>query len=397
MKILVVAESIDVNDSSGSKVNVALIYNLKNAGFNLKVLHFTRKNIDLNGIQCIPIKENRFSILFLLSRFVRLFQRYTSLLINPKLENIFGFSFTHSNDSNSIAKSIKNEINNISEYDLIITLSKGGSFRPHRALLKIPEIHSKWMAYMHDPYPFHFYPRPYNWVERGFRQKENFIRCISEKAKISVFPSKLLKEWMGSYFPNFIKTGIVIPHQILHENFEEKLPDFFIQNQFALLHAGNLLSQRNPKYLIEAYINFLNKFPEAISNSRLYLIGNNTTTNNELIKYKNNKNVYLEEYLDYDVIQTLEKNVSVNIILEAISEISPFLPGKFPNCIKANKPIISLSPYYSEVRRLLGNDYPYWSEADEVEKIEQIITDLYRKWIIRNFVISTITYINNSK
>ena len=38
-RILVVVESIDVDDSSGSKANVALIKNLAKAGFELQVYH----------------------------------------------------------------------------------------------------------------------------------------------------------------------------------------------------------------------------------------------------------------------------------------------------------------------------------------------------------------------
>jgi hypothetical protein len=28
----------------------------------------------------------------------------------------------------------------------------------------------------------------------------------------------------------------------------------------------------------------------------------------------------------------------------------------------------------------LGNDYPYWSEANDIQNIEDIITQLYIKW-----------------
>lgn len=43
-----------------------------------------------------------------------------------------------------------------------------------------------------------------------------------------------------------------------------------------------------------------------------------------------------------------------------------------------------LSPYYSETRRLLGNDYPYWTEADDSHKIGEIIGELYRLWLENN-------------
>ena len=49
-KILVVVESLDVNDSSGTKGRVALINNLAKAGFDLDVLHYTQKEVQLREL-----------------------------------------------------------------------------------------------------------------------------------------------------------------------------------------------------------------------------------------------------------------------------------------------------------------------------------------------------------
>ena len=42
--IIIVSESIDVNDSSASKGRVALINNLIKIGYQVTVLHYTRKH-----------------------------------------------------------------------------------------------------------------------------------------------------------------------------------------------------------------------------------------------------------------------------------------------------------------------------------------------------------------
>ncbi|MDO3695123.1 UDP-glycosyltransferase [Wenyingzhuangia sp. chi5] len=379
--ILIISESIDIEDSSGSKVNVALIQNLKKIGYQIKVLHYTRKNIQLgNEIECIAIPEIKFSLNYILSRTQRVFQRITKLNVSKFLENIFGHSFTFFNDSRSITKAVNK---NYCEEDLIITLSKGASFRPHHAMLRLPNLHSKWMAYVHDPYPFHFYPRPYNWVEAGYQYKEDFFRKVSEQAKYSAFPSLLLKEWMGSYFPNFLKTGVIIPHQNLEveiKNSEINLPNYLDTNKFNLLHAGNLMKQRSPISLIEGFKLFLKKNKEAKENSKLLLLGHAAYYKNKLIKEINHNIYWSQGNVPFEEVDVVQKNVSVNIILESKSEISPFLPGKFPHCISANKPILLLGPYYSESKRLLGNDYPYITEADEVEKISIKIEELYYSW-----------------
>lgn len=379
VKILVISESIDIEDSSGSKVNVALILNLKKIGYSVKVLHYTRKIIHLEGVKCIAISENVFSINYLLSRFQRVFQRITKINISKRLEKIFGHSFTFFNDSKSISKAVKKYYEN---ENLIITLSKGASFRPHHAMLSVSSLHDKWLAYVHDPYPFHYYPRPYNWVQAGYKFKEDFFREVSEKAKYSGFPSLMLKEWMGSYFPNFLETGIVIPHQNLEGDTSEiiKLPSYINVLKFNILHAGNLMKQRSPKALIEAYRLFLERNPEAKQKSKLLLLGN-ASYYQEYLENEIDENVYWSKgNVSFPEVLLVQKNVSVNVILESKSEISPFLPGKFPHCITANSPILLLSPYYSESKRLLGVEYPFISEADDVECITSLIEDLYNNW-----------------
>ena len=380
MQILIVVDSINIDDSSGSKSNVALINNLNKAGFEIFVYHYTKKEIRLEGISTNAIPEIKYSPLYFLSRTQRVLTRTLNWNLMPFLESIFGFSFTFFNDVASIKRALKKMK---FEPELILTLSKGGSFRPHYAVLHLPEFHKKWMAYIHDPFPFHFYPRPYNWVEPGHKKKELFFMQVSEKSRYSAFPSYLLKEWMGSYFPRFLKTGSVIPHQsskyqVQNANF----PKYFDVSKFTLLHSGNLLKQRSPEGLLKGFELFLKQNPQATIDSKLILLGPASYHTKILDDYKSHcPEIYIHNgNIPFDEVYKLQNNVSVNIILEAKSEISPFLPAKFPHCIEANKMILLLAPYYSETRRLLGNSYEFWCEVDDIEKIAIHIKNLYLKW-----------------
>ena len=381
-KILVVVESIDVEDSSGSKANVALIQNLEKAGFELLVYHYTRKEIQLPRISCVAIKENRRSVLFFLSRMERYIRTYLKLSLSRPLEKIFGFSFTLFNDRNSIVSALQ-EMEGFKP-DLVITLSKGGSFRPHHALLKLPEMQKKWMAYIHDPYPMHFYPKPYTWTEAGARQKEDFMKEVALRAEIIAFPSKLLMEWMGSHFAPFLNKGVVIPHQLglLEEGSDVELPEYFNHLNFNLIHAGNLLWRRDPTGLILGFQAFLKENPSAKKDARLIFLGGRNHYSSELSEFE--KEILQFKVspgsLPFKIVQAIQKRSSINIILEASSTISPFLPGKFPHCVGADKPILLLGPYYSESRRLLGDDYLYWAEIDEIDKIASHIQNLYFQW-----------------
>jgi len=380
MKIVVVVDSINVNDSSGSKANVALINNLALIGFDVYVYHYSHKNIHLNGVSCKQINEIKYSPLYFLSRFQRVLGRNFNINIAAFLEGIFGFSFTFFNDVNSIKQAL---LKMDFKPDLVLTLSKGASFRPHYSVLKLPQFYDKWMAYVHDPYPFHCYPRPYDYVESSYKQKEFFFKEVSEKAKYSSFPSLLLKEWMGSYFPNFLNTGIVIPHQNFDYNIKNCSPtSYFDESKFNLLHAGNLLQQRSPEGLINGFKLFLKQNPQARNDAKLFFIGRAHEQHLKVFEELNIPEIYFcNEVVPFEVVYNIQKKASVNIILEAKSEISPFLPGKFPHCVEANKVILSLAPYQSETRRLLGNNYPYWAEADDVQKIAGIIEKLYLLWI----------------
>ncbi|WP_110688288.1 glycosyltransferase family protein [Salegentibacter sediminis] len=381
-RILVVVESIDVDDSSGSKANVALIKNLYKAGFELQVYHYTRKDIQLGDIPCHSIKENRRSLLFFLSRSERYLRYWFNLNLYKPIEQVFGFSFTLFNDRNSIVAAL-NKINDF-EPDLVLTLSKGTSFRPHHSLLKIPKWHSKWMAYIHDPYPFASYPRPYDYVEPGHQKKREFFLNVSEKARFAAYPSKLLAEWMESYFPPLKGKSVIIPHQIDEEEVDSpELPEYFKKDAFTIVHAGALMNARNPRGLIKAFREFLKEVPEAAENSQLLFIGKKSKYTPEFEELKREVSQFYssDDYLPFTQVQAIQKNAAVNVILEAKGPISPFLPGKFPHCIQAGKPILLLGPYYSESRRLLGDDYPWWSEIDDEEKITQQISELYFKWL----------------
>jgi len=380
-KILIVAESINVEDSSGSKANVAMIQNLQKAGFQVLVLHYTRKDINLSGIKCISIEEHKFSINYLLSRTQRKIQHWFKVNLARHLEPRYGFSFTFFNDVESIKSALS--VHKEFDPDLVLTLSKGASFRPHYALLRYPELHKNWMAYIHDPYPFHYYPEPYQWSEPGFQKKIEFFEQLSEKCRWVAFPSELLKDWMLSKFPKFQGKEVILPHQLI-ENTQEniKLPGFFDQEKFSILHAGNLMKQRPPFSLINAFQKFLQRFPEAKNYSNLYLIGNASYHKKQLEEVKkSSESIIIRNYLEYGITQALQRKVSVNVILESKAEISPFLPGKFPHCIAAEKPILLLGPKNSESRRLLGENYKYWSETADELKISNLIEDLYYNWI----------------
>lgn len=379
-KIVIVVDSIDVNDSSGSKVNVAMIQNLATLGFLVTVYHYSFKNIQIENVNCVYINENRFSINFFLSRIVRKIQLYFNLNVNKYLENWFGFSFTFFNDISSIKKALlKCDINP----DLVITLSKAASFRPHYAMLSIEKWHSIWMAYVHDPFPFHCYPEPYNWNMPGYKQKEVFFKEVVKKAKYLSTPSKSLGIWMNQFFENFVDKNIVIPHQNYSKNSTNNFkPTISLDNNYCnFLHLGALFNQRNPKFLLEA----ISEINEEFSNlpMKFYFIGETEYHTDLFENYKNRlkeKLIFINRSIPFIEALQLQNNANVNLIIEADANCSPFLPGKFPHCLKKNIPIFHIGPDNSECVELLGKDYPYHATSIDKEKMKGIIIEFMNLW-----------------
>ncbi|MEP0263910.1 UDP-glycosyltransferase [Dokdonia sp.] len=381
LKVLIVVESIDVDDSSGTKGRVALIKNMVRAGYDVTVLHYTQKEVLIEGVHCISIKENRFSRHFILSKIQRYIYRWFKYNIGVRQERKHGFSYTWINDSKTIAKAV--ESYNPDDFDMLWTFGKGTSFRMHAGVLRVPKWYSKWYAYVHDPYPQQLYPRPYNYVPEGYKKKRYFFRDMTQVAKYMVFPSVLLKEWMQSYFIDIDGKELIIPHQITeipHTNIE--LPAYFTASKFTILHAGNLLDLRDPKPLVTAFKNFCALYPEAKSESNLIFIGKASIFDDYLqSEIKENSSICKsEDYVPFDQVYRMQQETTMNVILEATSEISPFLPGKFAHCVAANKPILLIGPYYSESKRLLGEAYPYTYEFKQIDELTQTMSTLYKAW-----------------
>jgi hypothetical protein len=87
-----------------------------------------------------------------------------------------------------------------------------------------------------------------------------------------------------------------------------------------------------------------------------------------------------EDYVAFHTVYAMQQVASINVILEAKSEISPFLPGKFAHCVSANKPIVVIGPYYSECKRLLGEEYSYCFEFNAIERLAKAFGFLYKTW-----------------
>lgn len=360
---------------------MALVQNLSQS-FNLTVLHESETEIPLNSIYALKVQEFEWNWRYVLSRTVRLLRRYTGLNLSTFFEKRVGFSFTFLSLSYSFQKALN--LLDISNFHLVITLSQGESFIPHHAVLKSSNFHGKWLAYIHDPYPMACYPKSYAFKGPGTDQKKRFLQAVCNHATVLSFPSFLLSEWMQKFYRFDTKKVKIIPHQIaqgLEQKSELIVESFFDDKKFIILHAGNLLGQRDPMPLVQAFKELQNENSRFINQCQLSFIGPISPNHAKKIQKSNLSNVRFYPSQNFEITLDLQKQASVNVIIEAENEgLSPFLPAKFPHCLMANKPILYLGPEESEVMRLLGPNYKFISPFNNVNKIKSVINELFKNW-----------------
>lgn len=384
-KILILTESIDVNDSSGAKANLGLIQNIKQIGHQVKVLHLDESFTEKPSFDAKAIGRYKSSTFFWLSK-LNTFLKKFGIKLNKWVEPKLGFSFSHFEDVDRFKKALTKETPE--DYDIILTCSKAASFRPHKAVLESPAWHNKWYAYIHDPYPMYAYPRPYDWAEPGSLQKRAFFLGVYAKATKIVYPSQLLAEWMESYYPNNEHKRLVIPHQIINdlssiETDTLELPPFFDASNFNVLHAGSLMKQRPPFVLMKAFNKFLDQYPKAKENAKLIFIGGAFEGHQkEMSNLINDNIINHDSYVQFKTVFQLQKLASVNVVIEADTWFSPFLPGKIPHLVVADKPILHIGPTQSETMRLLGEDYDLHTPNNEesIDILAKKIESLYCSW-----------------
>lgn len=381
-QVLILVDNLDVNHSSGARANYALIANLNDL-FEVSVIHYSSTNIKMNLARTILIRERRFSLQYILSRFTRLLRRHFGINFSRITENILGFSFTFY----SIVKGFREVMRSINpeKFDLVITLSQGESFIPHFAVLKSKSFHKRWLAYIHDPYPMLCYPKSYAWNGPGSKIKKRFMQSVFNAAFEISFPSKRLAQWMEKYYVLDKKKIKIIPHQINETQGcqkEKYLDEIMDKAKFNILHAGNLLAQRDPTTLIFAFESFAKKYEQYSDLFQLTFIGPVSPVLTDRIKCVECEKIKFIPPLDFIRTLELQKLAYINVIIEAPDESSPFLPAKFPHLIMTGSQMLVIGPKKSEVMSLLGAEHNLHVEHHQTERLTQIFCRLFEKWKI---------------
>lgn len=368
-KILVLAESLRINETSSGIVSSTFIMLLKRAGYDLKVLTPNNISYPITWLEDIPVHS-----------FDKPVVMPTLIDYIPKVRAIPTYITGFSKSFRALIDKWQEEIELVitkESWDLIYVLGSGSEFAPHFAISEM-NIDIPYVVNFHDPYPWHAYPEPYrkkkNWINSIHERK---IRKVIKRASQASFPSQYLMELMQNTFMEIADKGFVVPHiGYTLENliqFEGEENYQLDKSKINILHVGSLLGPRNPIFLLKAINQLVKENPWIKDEVRFILFGTIAKEHKALAKQENGVIQFYDKRFSYSKSLELIEASSAVMVIEAIAAFSPFMPGKIADIVMHNKPIIALTPNKSEIMRLLGSSYTYHAELHNTEQIEQIL------------------------
>jgi len=377
MRILILAENLEVNrTSSGLRSNKQILIYQKYFN-NVDVITSTPLN------QFKQIQEVNYTTLTNSSK--TLLEKIPKIAALPAYLN--GLNFTARRIIGEWTQVIKSKLDK-KNYSLIVSLGSGLSFVPAYAMLNIDKtLYDNYIMFVHDPYPSHQYPPPYKKTSTYlYRNQAKLFGKALQKADIISFPSLRLQEWMAQFYNLTNQKQIIQPHlglnmdellTILPNLKTKKLPVY--PDGINIVHTGTLLGPRTPIFLIEALKLLFEKHPESKHIVNLHIVGKMTRDwSEENLKAQN---VYVHHHrYTYQESLEIQKSADVLLLLEAVSNVSPFMPGKLADYLIADKPILALTPKQSETTRILGKNYALLVENGKVEKIFEKLVVIYKSY-----------------
>ena len=245
--LLVLIESLRINETSSGIVSSTFVKLLYSLNFNIRIITPNNTNYPIkwlpDGIEIHYLNNP--------TRKKRLLDYV------PKLRAISTYMTGFHSSFRMLIEEWKLQITNelkVNNYDYIYVLGSGAEFAPHFAISELV-VDVPVILNFHDPFPMHLYPIPYKTIRNLINKKleKRTEKAIANAYKIS-FPSQLLMEMMTKTFPAIKEKGFVIPHigtELL--NLPDSKNDNLInldRDKINFLHAGSLLGPRNPEYLI---------------------------------------------------------------------------------------------------------------------------------------------------
>lgn len=262
------------------------------------------------------------------------------------------------------------------KYDYIFVRSAGIDHEIILATKDLP-ILKKAIVNFHDPYPVFWYPgakSPLTNLEL-FKIKEMFE--VVNQAKSVMSSASLMSEDIQYLYGNRKKI-YNLPHQYDENVFDLSDVSRVLKKskKVNISYHGAIQFGRNIEILLDAYEELVKENSLYKENTEFAIRTKGVDLKKLAAKYSETPNIIIQETLNFsNSCNEQMREADINIILENGPLYCNILVGKAPFLASVRKPILSISPERSELRRII-KDNQYIASCTDKDEIKQKLENL---------------------
>lgn len=264
-------------------------------------------------------------------------------------------------------------------YDHIFIRSAGTEHETILGTKDLP-ILKKAIVNFHDPYPLFWYPGSISTLTSLalFKLKEMF--AVVSQAKTCMSSASLMSEDLQTLYGTR-KKFYHLPHQFDESVFDLSDVSAVLKKNKKIMisYHGAIMFGRDVEILLDAYEELVNKNSIYKENTEFVIRVKGVDVEKLITKYSKTTNIVVLYTLNFsNSCNEQMHEADINIILENAPLYCNILVGKAPFLAAIQKPILSISPERSEMRRMITDDKYIASCTDREEikqKLENLIVD----------------------
>ncbi len=368
MKFLTIVQDLRVNGSSEGIVSRSFLAKLRKAHpqSTIDVVYLKSTSYD-DQLHLLPVDSIEsyvlnFKIPFFTKWFNKIYWRLFHVSLTKRyIDKVYG----------SYIGQIKYD-----KYDHIFIRSAGLDHETILGAKDLP-ILKKAIVNFHDPYPLFWYAGSKSELTnlQLFKLKEMYE--VVNQAKSCMSSASLMSEDM-QYLYGSRKKFYNLPHQYVESVFDlSDISKVMKKNQkITISYHGAIQFGRNIDLLLDAYEELVTNIPSYRENSEFVLRLGGFDNKRLIEKYSKTRNIIILDTINFSNSCNEQMNeADILILLENGPLCCNILVGKAPFLASLQKPVLSISPERSEMRRIITDDR-YIAHFNDKEEIKQKLKNL---------------------
>ena len=268
------------------------------------------------------------------------------------------------------------------KYDHIFIRSAGLAHETILGCKDLP-ILKRAIVNFHDPYPVFWYVGSQIKLTNleMFKMKE--MMNVVSQAKTCMSSAITMSNDL-EYLYGTRKKFYTLPHQYSAGVFDLSDINKVMQKnkKITILYHGAIQFGRNVDVLLDAYQELVDENPSYKENTEFVLRLRGQDNNRITQKYAKSENIIVLDTLNFSNSAYEQIHIAdINIILENGPFYCNILVGKAPFLAAIGKPILSISPERSELRKII-KDKQYIADSNNKEDVKQKLENLIKNRLI---------------